>query len=99
MKKTQLSKLNPLQAATYLGLKILIIPVLVTSGFLYYYYNDWHIVGIESWSLAPVALTHTVAAFAMIAFMFAHIYLTTTGTTPLSNLKAMVTGWEEVEEA
>lgn len=99
VKKTQLSKLNPLQAATYLALKVLVIPVLVTSGFLYYYYNGWDAIGIEGWSLAPVALIHTIAAFAMIAFMFAHMYLTTTGTTPLSNIKAMITGWEEVEEA
>lgn len=98
VKKTQLSKLNPLQRLAYLGLKILVIPVLVTSGFLYYYYNDWAAVGLGGWRLEPVALIHTLAAYLLIAFMFAHIYLTTTGHTPLSNIKAMITGWEEIEE-
>jgi len=97
VKKTELSKLNPLQRLAYLGLKILVIPVLVTTGLLYYFYNDWEALGIESWPLAPIALIHTFAAFAMIAFMFAHIYLSTTGHTPLSNFKAMITGWEDLE--
>ena len=70
--------------------------VLVTTGFLYYYYTDGAAIGLENMPLAPVALIHTLAAFALIAFMFAHIYLTTTGRTPLSNLKAMVHGWEDI---
>jgi hypothetical protein len=27
-----------------------------------------------------------------------HVYLTTTGETPLSGIKSMVTGWEDVEQ-
>jgi thiosulfate reductase cytochrome b subunit len=34
----------------------------------------------------------------MIAFVIAHVYLTTTGHTVTSNLKAMITGWEELDE-
>jgi thiosulfate reductase cytochrome b subunit len=96
--KTQLSKLNPLQRLTYLGLKILVIPVLATSGLLYYYYNEWGQIGLQELKLAPVALVHTFAAYVLMAFMFVHVYLTTTGRTPLANLKAMLTGWEEVDE-
>jgi thiosulfate reductase cytochrome b subunit len=98
VKKTARSKLNPLQKLAYLGLKILVIPVLVTTGFLYYYVNEWKSIGlIADWPLLPIALIHTFAAYAMIAFMFGHVYLTTTGHTVLSNLKAMITGWEELE--
>ncbi len=98
VKKTTLSKLNPLQQLSYIVLKILVIPIMVTSGFLYYYFNDWGVVGIEHWPLTPVALIHTIGAFALIAGMIAHIYLTTTGHTPLSNIRAMITGWEELED-
>jgi len=28
-------------------------------------------------------------------FFIAHVYLTTAGHTPLSHIKAMITGWEE----
>ena len=99
VRKTVVSKLNPLQRLTYFGLKVLVIPVLVTSGFLYYYFNDWAGAGIaDNLSLQAVALVHTLAAYALIAFMFAHVYLATTGHTPTSNIKAMITGWEELEE-
>ena len=98
VKKTLISKLNPLQRLAYLGLKLLVIPVLVTTGFLYYFFNSWEPIGLDDWKLNPVALTHTFAAYAMIAFMIGHIYLTTTGHTPTSNIKAMITGWEDVEE-
>lgn len=98
VKKTELSKLNPLQRLAYLGLKLLVIPVLVTSGMLYLFYNDWALIGLGDMRLGAIAIIHTLAAFALIAFMFAHIYLTTTGHTMTSNMKAMVTGWEELED-
>jgi hypothetical protein len=30
-------------------------------------------------------------------FVVAHVYLTTTGATPLEAMRGMVTGWEELE--
>ena len=48
--------------------------------------------------LAFIAGFHTLGAFALTAFFAAHVYLTTTGHTPTSNLKAMVTGYEEIKD-
>lgn len=99
-KKTVLSKLNPLQKLTYLGLKILMIPTMVISGLLYMYYRYPQEGGIESLnieSIEVIALFHTAGAYLLIAFIISHIYLTTTGTTITSNLKAMITGYEELE--
>ena len=31
------------------------------------------------------------------AFLIAHVYLTTAGHTPMAHIKAMITGWEEVD--
>jgi thiosulfate reductase cytochrome b subunit len=33
-----------------------------------------------------------------VAFLITHLYLITTGETATSNLKAMITGYEELEE-
>lgn len=96
VKKTVLTKLNPLQKLTYAGLKILIIPVQVTSGVLYYLQPYWS--QNISLPLDWVAIVHTFGALGLIAFVIGHVYLTTTGHTPLTNIKAMVTGWEEVED-
>jgi PAS domain S-box-containing protein len=92
-KKTVYNKFNPLQRMIYLGLKILVIPIQVVSGFafLYYIYPDsiWHSSGIEN-----IAFIHTIGAFTLIAFVIAHVYLTTTGHTPTESIYAMLTGYE-----
>lgn len=97
VKKRTLSKLNPLQRLVYLGLKILVIPVMVISGFLYLYFN-YPLRGIELSSLESVAIVHTLGAYLLITFVIVHIYLVTTGRTITSNLKAMITGWEEMDD-
>ncbi|MDD3686440.1 MAG: cytochrome b/b6 domain-containing protein [Bacteroidales bacterium] len=100
-RKTILTKLNPLQRLTYLGLKIVLIPLMVLTGILYMFYRypmGGEIYSLNFGSVEPVALLHTIGAFLLIAFIVAHIYLTTTGHTPTSNIKAMITGWEDLEE-
>lgn len=100
-KKTVLSKLNPLQKLTYLGLKILVIPTMVISGLLYMYYRYPHegsIEGLNIDSVEVIAIFHTAGAFLLMAFVIVHLYLVTTGETITSNLKAMITGYEEVEK-
>ncbi len=99
-KKTVLSKLNPLQKLVYLGLKILVIPVMVISGLLYIYYRYPHQTGVEALSidsLAPIAIIHTLGAYFLVAFVISHLYLMTTGETITSNLKAMITGYEDLD--
>ncbi len=100
VEKTELSKLNPLQRLTYLALKLVIIPMLVLSGLLYLYYNTVgnYIEFTNDIGLEAIALWHTLGAFLMVSFLFVHIYMTTTGSTPLSNLRAMLTGYEDLEE-
>lgn len=100
-KKTVLSKLNPLQKLVYFGLKILVIPVMVLSGAVYMFYRypqQNSIVGLKIDSLEPIAVIHTAGAFLLIAFIIVHLYLITTGATVTSNLKAMLTGYEEIDD-
>ncbi|HOK37981.1 MAG: cytochrome b/b6 domain-containing protein [Bacteroidales bacterium] len=100
-RKTILSKLNPLQRLTYLALKIILIPLMVITGILYMLYRyglNGEIHSLKIGSLEPIAILHTIGAFLILAFVIAHIYLTTTGHTPTSNIKAMITGWEELED-
>jgi cytochrome b subunit of formate dehydrogenase len=49
-------------------------------------------------SLEIVAIIHTTAAFFLLSFIIVHLYLITTGKTLTSNLKAMLTGYEELED-
>jgi thiosulfate reductase cytochrome b subunit len=100
-KKTTLSKLNPLQKIVYFSLKAAIIPVMVSSGLLYLFFRYPQRYGIESLTiggLETIAVLHTAGAFILVSFFIVHIYLITTGTTITSNLKAMITGSEELED-
>ena len=101
-RKTVLSKLNPLQKLVYAGLKLLVIPIVVASGLLYMFYRypqRYEVVGLNIQSLQNIALVHTLGAFMLVSFLVAHVYLITTGHTVTSNLKAMITGYEELESA
>ncbi|MFY0653435.1 MAG: cytochrome b/b6 domain-containing protein [Cyclobacteriaceae bacterium] len=94
--KTKLSKLNPLQRIVYLGLIVLVFPVMFISGFLYSYYH-YPDNPIKMSGLELVAIIHTAGAFLIVCFLILHLYLISTGTSFWSNLKAMVTGYEEME--
>jgi len=101
VRKTILSKLNPLQRLVYFGLKVVIIPLLVITGLLYMFFRYSHNGNIEKLNLSSleiIAYLHTVGAFLIIVFIIAHVYLITTGHTVFSNLKAMLTGYEELED-
>jgi len=100
-RKTILTKLNPLQRLTYLGLKLFLIPLMIITGIIYLFYRypvGGEIYSLNIESIKTIALLHTLGAYLMIAFVIAHIYLTSTGHSLTSNIKAMLTGWEELEE-
>ena len=100
-KKTVRKKLNPLQRLVYLVLKVILFPLVVISGMLYMFYrfpSDGEIRSLKMDGLENVALLHTIGAFLIVVFLIVHLYLITTGETVTSNLKAMITGYEELEE-
>lgn len=95
--KDRSHKLNPLQRLAYLSLHIAIGPAIWISGLLYLFYKDWSVLAFMGWlPLSAVAFVHTAAAFLMLTFLVAHLYLALTmNTQPFSNLRAMLTGYEE----
>jgi len=96
--KRKEAKHNPLQRLTYLGLAAALLPVQMATGFLYWGYNSWGDWGLSALTLQIVALVHTAGAFAILSFLVVHLYMTTTGHTISVHVKAMITGWEEVEK-
>lgn len=96
-RQTALQKHNPLQRLAYLFVKLMINPLLWITGLLLLFYGNWAAWGLDGLSLWLVATLHTIGAFMMLIFLIVHVYLTTTGHTPTSHIKAMITGWEEVD--
>jgi thiosulfate reductase cytochrome b subunit len=92
------AKHNPLQRLVYLSLAALMLPVQMGTGFLYWSYNSWKDWGLQWVPLKAVALIHLGGAFAILSFLVVHVYMTTTGHSVSAHIRAMITGWEEVEE-
>ncbi len=96
--KTPERKLNPLQQATYFGLLNVLLPLQVLTGILMWAAGRWPQAGAALGGLSFLAPFHTLIAWLLAAFVIGHIYLTTTGPYPLAGIKAMMLGWEEVED-
>jgi thiosulfate reductase cytochrome b subunit len=96
--KRKEAKHNPLQRLTYLSLAAFLLPFQMITGLLYWGYNSWSALGIGSLSLGLLAVLHTLGAFAILSFLVVHLYMTTTGHSLFAHIKAMITGWEEVEK-
>ena len=96
-KRTITNKMNPLQRFTYFGLLILIFPVQTITGLLYMYYH-YPQNPIDAGGLWIAVITHTMGAFLMVAFLIVHVYMTTTGHRITTDIKAMISGYEDEPE-
>ncbi len=94
--KTELSRLNPLQRITYLNFKVIILPFMGITGTMYLYKEYLSYLNLPLFVLKNVAVFHTAGAFVLVSFVIVHVYMTTTGHTIFSNIKAMITGQEEI---
>jgi thiosulfate reductase cytochrome b subunit len=97
IRKSLFNKLNPLQKIVYFGLLIFIFPVQILTGIAYMFYH-YPQNPIDAKGFEIAVYTHTLGAFAVVAFIIVHVYMTTTGQTIASNLKAMISGYEQEEE-
>ncbi len=97
-RKTTRAKHNPLQRLAYLFFKLVISPVIWVSGLLYLFYADWPAMLAGALELEWVAMIHTAAAFAMLVFIIAHVYMTTMGHALTSHIRPMVTGYDDIDE-
>ena len=96
--KKKNAKHNPLQRIVYLSLAAAGLPVQMATGFLYWGYNSWIDWGIGWLSLDVVVFVHMISAFGVLQFLVIHVYMTTTGHSVFAHIKAMISGWEDVEE-
>ena len=96
-RKAYWRKHNPLQALTYLALKIFLFPAIWITGLLYLTYNLWGAdAGRAAW-LPLVANLHALVGFAIASFVIVHVYLLTVGGALRAHVKPMLTGFDKVD--
>ena len=91
-------RMNPIQKLTYFGILNVLLPLQIATGALIWgaqYRPD--LVALLG-GLPVIAPLHALAAWFFATFIVGHVYLTTTGPTPMEGIRAMVTGVEEVED-
>ncbi|MEW6085384.1 MAG: cytochrome b/b6 domain-containing protein [Chloroflexota bacterium] len=87
-------RMNPIQKATYFMILNVLLPLQIISGMLMWLVQkNSEIAG----GLPLLAPFHSLVAWMFGTFIIVHVYMTTTGATPLEAMRAMVTGYEEVE--
>lgn len=95
--KTRERHLNPLQQITYFGILNVLLPLQVITGALMWGAQQWPRYANALGGLPLLAPFHSLVAWLFATFIVGHVYLTTTGHEPLGGIRAMITGWDEVE--
>ena len=96
-RKAYWRKHNPLQAVTYMLLKLVVFPAIWISGIAYLTYNLWADSPAAAGSLSIVAGIHVISAFVIAAFVVAHVYLLTAGHSFREHVKPMISGYEKID--
>lgn len=91
-------KFNPLQRTLYQILMLFLLPLQFVTGILM-----WDIQRFSGWidlvgGVRVVSTLHVLIFIFFVFYLFFHPYLATLGHTPMAHVKAMVTGYEEVDE-
>ncbi len=92
------NKFNPMQKMAYLFIMVLLIPLQLITGLLL-----WDVTLFSRWinllgGIKIVDIIHVLLFIFFTSFLFFYFYLATLGPTPLAHIKAMITGYEELEE-
>lgn len=96
-RKAYWRKHNPLQALTYLALKVVLFPLIWITGVLLLAWNFWEETpGATGGVLAAVNL-HLLAAYAIAAYVIVHVYLLTVGHSFRTHVRPMITGFDRVD--
>lgn len=95
--KTPEKKLNPLQQLTYFAILNVLLPAQIITGALIWGAQTYPDLADSLGGLPFLGPLHSLMAWMFASFIVAHVYLTTTGHTPTAHIKAMITGWDDVE--
>jgi len=74
-----------------------LLPLQGITGILIWGVQRWPEWSSRLGGLPFLAPFHTLIAWLFASFIVTHVYLTTTGHTPMASIKAMIMGWDEIE--
>lgn len=92
------NKFNPLQRMLYQILMLFLLPLQFATGLML-----WDVKRFQPYidmvgGIRVVDTVHVLIFIFFVFYMFFHPYLATLGHTPTAHIKAMITGYEDVDE-
>jgi len=92
------NKFNPLQKMAYLAIMLVFFPLQIVTGLMLWDTKKFSGLISLTGGIKTVDTVHVFLFLFFTSFLFVHVYLATLGHTPTTHIKAMVTGYEEIEE-
>lgn len=90
-------KFNPLQSVTYQIVMLLLVPLQFLTGVLLWDLKHFAPAVDFFGGVRVVDTVHVLLFIFFVGYIFAHAYLGSLGHTPGAHFKAMITGYEDVE--
>jgi thiosulfate reductase cytochrome b subunit len=90
-------KFNPLQALTYQVVMLVFVPLQIITGLLLWDVTRFSPIVDFVGGVRVVDTVHVLIFTVICCYIPFHAYLATLGHTPMEHIKAMVTGYEDVE--
>ena len=92
------NKFNPLQSMIYQIIMMLLLPIQIYTGVLLWDVKRFSAQVDFFGGVRVVDTVHVLIFIAFVFYMFVHVYLGSLGHTRTAHFKAMMTGYEDVEE-
>ena len=97
--RSRQERLNPIQKITYVLILNVLLPLQVVTGVWIWSAQRWPEGAGSLVGLRALLGVHVLGAWLFAAFLVVHVYMTTTGRTPLAHIRSMITGHEDGQEA
>jgi thiosulfate reductase cytochrome b subunit len=92
------SKFNPLQSMTYQVIMMLLVPIQFYTGILMWDVKRFSAQVDFFGGVRVIDTVHVLIFITFVFYLLVHVYLGTLGHTRTAHFKAMLTGYEDVEE-
>ncbi len=91
-------KFNPLQTMTYQLVLMLLVPIQFYTGILMWDVKRFSAQVDFLGGVRVIDTVHVLIFITVIFYLFVHVYLSTLGHTRTAHFKAMLTGYDDIEE-
>lgn len=92
------NKFNPMQQMAYLSIMLAFIPLQILTGLMMWDTNSFSKLIALVGGIRIVDTVHVLLFLFFFSFLFVHLYLASLGEKITTHFKAMITGYEELED-